>query len=154
MSTQLTVASPTTLVLRRTFDAPADRVFSAWLNPDVMREFMVPEGCKLIDLAADPRVGGSYRITFDTPNGVMTVNGIYREIVRPQRIVCTWTWEEDTKAEEHETMLTLEFNDLGAKTELVLTHANLRNEESREGHTGGWKSIYDNLALVLERGAA
>ena len=152
-STELTTVAPTSLVLRRTFNAPCERVFNAWLTPDVMSAFMIPDGTKLLELTADPRVGGTYRITFgDTPFGVISVGGVYREIVKNERIVFTWTWEEDTPEEVHETLLTLEFHPVGSKTELVLTHTNLRNEESRDGHADGWKSIYDNLAQLLERG--
>ena len=146
----LTTAAPTSLVLRRTFSAPVDRVFNAWLTPDIMRVFMLGECNKILELTADARVGGTYRITFDAPEGVMTVGGIYREIVPNERIVCTWTWEEDTPEEVHETLLTLEFHPVGSKTELVLTHTNLRNEASRNGHATGWTLIYDGLAAVLE----
>ena len=139
------------LVLRRTFDAPRERVFKAWLSPEVMRVFMVGDTHRILDLTADPRVGGSYRITWDSPKGIMTVGGIYREIVANERIVCTWTWEEDDPSEVHETLLTLEFHPLGAKTELVLTHTNLRSEESRDGHTTGWNLILASLSELLEQ---
>lgn len=145
----LTTPSPTSLVLRRTFDAPCGRVFDAWLSPDVMRIFLVGNAEKLLDVTADPRVGGAYRITWQTENGPMTVGGIYREIVKNERIVCTWTWEEDDDTEVHESVLTLEFHPHGDKTELVLTHTNLRSEESRNGHAEGWQAILDLLAQTV-----
>jgi uncharacterized protein YndB with AHSA1/START domain len=150
-SSELTTPAATSLVLRRTFDAARDRVFNAWLSPESLRVFM-PGEHKVLDLSVDPRVGGSYRITWDTPNGVMTVGGVYREIVKNERIVCTWTWEEDDASDVHETLLTLEFHPLGDKTELVLTHTNFRNEESRNGHASGWQKIVDKLAQFVERG--
>lgn len=151
-SSELTTPAATSLVLRRTFDAPCDRVFNAWLSPESLRVFMPGVEHKVLDLSVDPHVGGSYRITWDTPNGVMTVGGVYREIVKNERIVCTWTWEEDDETEVHETLLTLEFHPLGDKTELVLTHTHFRNEESRNGHASGWQKIVDKLAQLVERG--
>lgn len=147
MSTiQLTKDSPTTLVLRRTLNASVERVFDAWLDPQALRAFMGGEKHRVVDVTVDPRVGGRYRITNDTDQGAMIVGGVYREIDRPNRIAMTWTWEEDTKEEEHETLLTLDFRAIGAKTELVLTHENLRSEQSRDGHAEGWTDIFENLA--------
>jgi len=151
-ASELTTPALTSLVVRRTFNAPVERVFNAWLSPDAMRAFVVDGPQKVLDVKVDPRMGGSYRISWDTPDGVWYVGGVYREIVKNERIVCTWTWEEDDPAEAHETLLTLEFRSLGPKkTELVLTHTNLRSQESRDGHAAGWKSIVDNLAQQLER---
>jgi uncharacterized protein YndB with AHSA1/START domain len=149
---ELTTPAPTSLVIRRTFNASIDRVFNAWLSPEVMRAFVVDGPQKVLDVTVDPRVGGSYRITWETPDGVWHVGGVYREIVKNERIVCTWTWEEDDPSVVHETLLSLEFRSLGPKkTELILTHTNFRDEESRDGHARGWKSIVDNLAQRLER---
>lgn len=147
---ELTKPAPTALVVRRTFNAPVDRVFDAWLSPDAMRAFLVGDA-KVLDVTVDPRVGGTYCITWDTPNGVWYVGGAYKEIVRNARIVCTWAWEEDDPADVQETLLTLEFHSLGPnKTELVLTHVNFRNEESRDGHSKGWSQIVETLAAMLE----
>jgi uncharacterized protein YndB with AHSA1/START domain len=145
------LTKPTSLVVRRTFDASVDRVFDAWLSPDALRRFLIGAEQKVLNVTVDPRVGGSYSITWDTPDGPWIVGGVYREIVRNERIVCAWTWEEDEETGVHESLLTLEFHALAPKkTELVLTHTKLRNEESRDGHAKGWKSIVDKLAEVIE----
>jgi uncharacterized protein YndB with AHSA1/START domain len=150
-ASELTKPAPTSLVVRRAFDAPIDRVFDAWLSPDALRRFLIGAEQKVLDVTVDPRVGGSYSITWDTPDGPWIVGGVYREIVRNERIVCAWTWEEDEETGVHESLLTLEFHALAPKkTELVLTHTKLRNEESRDGHAKGWKSIVDKLAEVIE----
>ena len=40
------------------------------------------------------------------------VRGTYREVRPPERLVMTWRWEEDKPEDEHDTLLTLEFNEL------------------------------------------
>jgi uncharacterized protein YndB with AHSA1/START domain len=148
---ELTKPAPTSLVIRRSFEAPVDRLFNAWLTPEVMRVFLSGTGTKVLDVTVDPRAGGSYRITWEMPDGPWVVGGIYREIVRNERIVCTWTWEEDAATGVHESLLTLEFHSLGSKrSELVLTHTNLRNEESRDSHAEGWQSAVDALAQAIQ----
>ena len=150
MINELTQPAPTSLILRRTFDAPCERVFDAWLSPDVLRVIVSGDKNKVLDVAVDPRVGGSYRITWDTKDGVWAVGGIYKEIVKNQRIVFTWTFEEDDPSEVHETLITLEFHPRGNKTELVLTHTNLRDQTSRDNHAEGWGEAFDKLAKQVE----
>lgn len=147
---ELLRSSPTSLELRRVFDATCERVFDAWLSPDAMRIFLGGESVKVIDIAVDPRIGGSYSITWETAQGPWTVRGTYREIVKNERIVCTWAFDEDDPGGVHESLLRLEFRPLGDKTELVLTHTNLRDEKSRDGHSEGWESSFDKLAQQLE----
>jgi uncharacterized protein YndB with AHSA1/START domain len=147
---ELTKPAPTSLVVRRTFNASVDRVFDAWLSPDALRAFL-SGASQVLDVTVDPRVGGTYRIKYQTPDGEWYVGGIYKEIVKNQRIVCTWTWEEDNPADVHESLLTIEFHSPSPKqTELVLTHTKLRSEQSRDGHANGWTQIVEALATMLE----
>ena len=60
----------------------------------------------------------------------------------------TWRWQEDEPADEHDSLVTLEFNVLGGETEGVLTHAQLAGVESRDRHEGGWNAILDQLAEI------
>ena len=150
MSNVITAApDETTLVVRRTYRAPRERVFSAWLDPDVLSKFIAPDTCSAGPISVDARVGGTYFITMNAPDGEMVARGEYLEISRPERIVFTWKWDEDDPTEEHDTQVTLEFADRGEQTELTLTHERLRSVESRDNHTSGWSSIADNLERVL-----
>ena len=149
IASELTTHAPTSLVLRRTFNAPVERVFEAWLSADALRAFMGGTNHTIVDVSTSACVGGTYRILVQTPDEVMAVGGVYREIVKNERIVCTWTWEEDDPKDEHETLLTLEFKAIGAGTELTLTHEKFASEKSRDGHGAGWKDIYERLAEIL-----
>ena len=149
--TQTKAPSPTSLVLRRTYDAPRAKVFEAWTDPEAMKVFMGPNDVKVPEVKVDFRVGGSYGITMLLPDGErLNVRGVYREIKRPERIVCTWQWEEDDPALERETLLTLEFFERGSQTEPVLTHENFRDADQRDRHEDGWTSILENLAATAK----
>jgi uncharacterized protein YndB with AHSA1/START domain len=147
--TDIATPSATTLIVRRTVNASRDRVFEAWLTPDILRKIMAPEGVTVGALSIDTRAGGALSVEMKTPNGDMVVRGVYREIRKPERIVFTWKWDEDDVADEHESQVTLDFNERGAQTEVVLTHERLKSEESRDSHAGGWTDILDNLATVV-----
>lgn len=146
---------PARLVIRRTFAAPRARVYAAWTEPDQMRRWAGPEGFSVPEMEQDPRVGGTYRMTMQQPDGErIHVRGVFREIRPPERVSYTWVWEEDTPEAETETLVTVEFHERGGETELVLTHEQLASEESRAGHEGGWNSALDELGRFLAEGAA
>lgn len=144
------LASPSKLVMRRTFKAPVQKIFDLWTSADGMRQFFFPPQAQVINLDVDFRIGGKYRITFKKSDGeVLTVSGVYREITAPSRFACTWTWEEDSPEDVVETLLTLDFKARGNETDVVLTHENLRSVESRDGHAAGWGAILDKLAIIV-----
>ncbi|MEO9263885.1 MAG: SRPBCC domain-containing protein [Candidatus Baltobacteraceae bacterium] len=138
------------LVLRRTYKAPRERVFSAWTTPETAVRFLGPGDVTIPEIHMDARTGGSYRITMLKADGErLLVSGVYREVIAPARLSMTWRWEEDNPAEEYDSLLTLEFNDLGGETELILTHAQIATAQSRDNHEHGWTAILDKLPDVL-----
>jgi uncharacterized protein YndB with AHSA1/START domain len=138
------------LVLRHTFDAPRETVFKAWTDAATMQQFFGPGDHQCKDVQVDLRTGGAYRITMVAPDGEnIIVVGTYREVVVPERVVCTWRWLEDTPEDEYDTLLTLDFVAKGLQTELVLTHENFKTAESCENHTKGWSAILQACAKLI-----
>lgn len=134
------------LVIRREYAAPPQRVYEAWTDPQIAREFLCPQGMTVGDIAMDVRAGGTYRIDMRTAeNEAYVAFGTYRDVQPGRKLSMTWQWQEDNPAEEHETLLTLEFNPHGSGTELVLTHERLSSEESRNSHEHGWTSMLQKL---------
>jgi uncharacterized protein YndB with AHSA1/START domain/predicted enzyme related to lactoylglutathione lyase len=139
--------SATALVLRRTFCAPREQLFAAWTTPATLKQFFGPGDVIVLDVQIDLRVGGAYHIVMRKPDGEEIVaRGIYRELVSPERIVCTWTWDEDDPALEKETLLTLEFVERGDATDLILTHEGFRDAQQCANHEAGWSTILDQIA--------
>jgi uncharacterized protein YndB with AHSA1/START domain len=137
------------VTLRRSYKAPRERVFAAWTKPEIAATFLGPEDVTVPEIQMDVRTGGSYRITMLRPDGEpWIVTGVYREVVAPERLSMTWRWQEDDPADEYDSLVTLEFNELGGETEVVLTHAQLASVESRDRHEGGWSAILDQLAKI------
>ncbi|HTD34639.1 MAG TPA: SRPBCC domain-containing protein [Candidatus Elarobacter sp.] len=150
MSQTETPVSVPALVLRRTYAAPRQRVFDAWTTPEILTKFFSPGDTKITEIAMDVRAGGSYRILMVHPDGEQfPVRGVYQEVRAPEKLSMTWRWEEDDPADEFDTLLTLEFNEVAGGTELVLTHEQLRSVDSRDRHAEGWGQIIDRLASVL-----
>jgi uncharacterized protein YndB with AHSA1/START domain len=91
----------------------------------------------------DARVDGSFR--FELENG-SSIIGTYLQIVPPEKLVFTWS---AGAAPGQETVVTLDFLDQCAVTEIVLTHEHLATEARHAVAEGGWSSLFDALASVL-----
>ena len=133
----------TTLVLRRTFTASRQRVFRAWIEPEALEHWLRPRGMSMTVRSLDARVGGSFR--FDLEDGSAIV-GTYLQIVPPEHLAFTWSGRAP---QIRETVVTLDFLDQGAMTEVVLTHEGLSTEAMRALAGAGWPSLLDALAVVL-----
>ncbi len=140
------------LEIKRLIKAPRDRVYAAWTNPAQLRQWFGPENVETRDLVADVRVGGKFRWDLTNPEGEkMTCRGEYRELQPGKKIVFTWQWEDDEIWENQISIVTVELFDRNGGTELRLTHEQLPNEESREGHTRGWDSALDKLEKFFSK---
>ena len=133
------------LQLRRTFEARRESVFDAFTKPDELAKWWGPKGMTTPVAEIDLRTGGAYRFDMAEPDGgIHRVTGVFREVRRPEKLVYTFMWEEGDFAGV-ETLVTIEFADLGAATELTLTHELLPSERACELHEQGWTSSFDCL---------
>src|SRR5215467_11228641 len=82
----------TSVLITRTFQAPADLVFDAHTKPDLVRKWLLgPEGWTMPVCEIDLRVGGKYRYVWkkESTGHQMRMGGEYREIEQPEKIVAT-----------------------------------------------------------------
>jgi uncharacterized protein YndB with AHSA1/START domain len=153
-SLRITMPSDREFAMTRSFNAPRELVWEAVTKPEHVRRWY---GCSAFTLAVceiDLRVGGQYRYTMRTSEGVdHTMTGIYREIVKPERIIHTERYET-TGFTSPDTLVTMTLTEQAGKTVLqtVVLHA---NQESRDGHLNsgvenGARETYDRLAGLLE----
>ncbi|HEU0080364.1 MAG TPA: SRPBCC domain-containing protein [Longimicrobiaceae bacterium] len=145
-------ADAPTLTVVRTIGAPPDRVFEAWTDPALLRRWLAPGRLEVVEAAADPRVGGGYRVVVVDPMGNHHVTtGEYRELVPGRRLVKTWVYEGPSHpAGRYPTLLTVDFRDAGAgTTELTIRQDRLLTEMDREGNREGWRLCLDKLEALL-----
>ena len=146
----MTTKEKTRLEISRVIEAPRDRVYAAWTDPEQLKQWFGPENVKTRELVADARVGGTFRWDIINSEGEeMTMRGEFRELQPDKKIVFTWQWEDDEDWENHISIVTVELYDRDGGTELRLTHEQLPNEESRDGHTRGWESALDKLERLF-----
>ena len=140
------------LEIKRVINAPRDRVYAAWTDPAQLKQWFGPENVRTRNLIADARVGGEFRWDLTNSEGEeMTMRGQFRELQPGKKIVFSWQWLDDEDWENHISVVTVELSDRDDGTELRLIHEQLPNEQSRDGHNGGWNSALDKLEKFFDR---
>ena len=138
------------LKIERVFDAPRSLVFKAWTESEHMARWWGPRGFTSTVLKNDLRPGGAYRIHMLGPDGDHWSQGVYREIVPPERLVMVGSWADaHGNPTRPETVLTLTFEEQGAKTKLRLHQTGFESVTARDAHNSGWSSSFDCLAEYL-----
>jgi uncharacterized protein YndB with AHSA1/START domain len=140
------------LEIKRVINAPRDGVYAAWTDPAQLKQWFGPENVRTRNLIADARVGGEFRWDLTNSEGEeITMRGEFRELQPGKKIVFSWQWLEDEDWENHISVVTVELSDRDGGTELRLIHEQLPNEQSRDGHNGGWNSALDKLEKFFSR---
>jgi uncharacterized protein YndB with AHSA1/START domain len=138
------------LTIKRTFNAPRERVFDAFITPNAIRDWFGGPGSNVSDVTFDARDGGRYRILMKNSAGEdFNVGGTITEFRKPERLAYTFRWEEDDPQTERDTFITIDFIARGNQTEMIFTHEGLASETSRDNHTKGWNSGFDKLASAF-----
>jgi uncharacterized protein YndB with AHSA1/START domain len=145
-----TTAKPLDLTVTRLIDAPRMLVFKAWTQPEHAARWWGPKGFTTISCQMDARPGGHYRTSMRSPSGSIHIrSGVYKDVTNPERIVLTFGWEDDAGRVGHETIVTVTFEDLGARTRLTLHQAFFETERTRNEHVAGWASCLERLAEYM-----
>jgi len=151
----LKISTPSDLeiAMMREFDAPRHLVFDAMTRPEHVRRWFGCDAFTLPICEIDLRVGGAYRFVMRSPDGgESTLQGIYREIVRPERVVFVERILMPGFTSP-EYQVTSSFDDIGGGTRLttIILHD---SRENRDGHlhSGIEKGVapaYDRLAELV-----
>lgn len=145
-------SNPATLLqMSRTIRAPREKLFRAWTDPKYLKKwFAVTEGFTTPLAEVDLKVGGRYRLGMQPPGNtpILIVGGVYQEILPPEKLVFTWQWESGN-ADEPETLVTVEFKEREAITEILLKHEHFDDLITRDKHGKGWTGCLDHLERLL-----
>ena len=111
-------ASEREIVITRVFAARRELVFDAWTDPAHIGEWWGPDGFTTTTLEMDVRPGGMWRYIMHGPDGVDYPNRmIYREVVRPERIV--YDHGDDVECDPAQFHVTVTFAEEGGGTRLT-----------------------------------
>lgn len=144
--------------IQRTMHAPPEQVFRAFLEPELMRQWITPDELDLDRITVDPRVGGRIDV-WHSRDGVSTgkFEGRFVKIDPPHELVYHWAFvgTEPEKGEYYDTRVTVRLR-RGApgQTEVSVVHERL--EELRRGAphilprlVPGWENCLGKLERAV-----
>jgi len=122
-------------------------VFRAWTDPaQVKRWWSIGTGWTTNRAEIDLRVGGRLLLgNQPSGGGAVVITGEFVNVEPPNKLVYTWRFPG---AVPEESLVTVEFNDFGDKTEVVITHERSPRAMA-PGAIAGWKSALEGLTSFL-----
>jgi uncharacterized protein YndB with AHSA1/START domain len=141
------------LELVRVLSASPPVVFAAFSNANELVKWWGPKGFSVPSLLFQARVGETYRIEMEPPDGdPFYLTGEFREVDPPRRLAYTFAWEEPDP-DDVETLVELSFRDLGESTEVGCTQGPFKTEARRALHRDGWTDSFDKLERLFSKQA-
>lgn len=151
------------LVVTRVFDAPKERVWQAWTNPEYLKKWWGPKTYSCPECEIDLRIGGRFKNSMQGPDGkIIWGTGTYKEIVPNERLVFTDSFADEkgniVPSEDYgmkgmplEMLVTVILEEEDGKTRMTMTHAGLPEGEHSVGANIGWNSSFDKMAELLKQ---
>jgi uncharacterized protein YndB with AHSA1/START domain len=157
-SLQVTTPSEREIAMTRVFDAPRRLVFDALTKPELVKRWLgVRAGWTLPVCEIDLKVGGRYRYVWRGPNGAeMGMGGVYREIVRSERLVATEKFDDPWyPGEALDTQVLVEQHGMTTLTTTVRYDSKeIRDAVLKSPMEKGIAESYDKLDELLASTAA
>lgn len=143
------------LVLTRLIDAPPEKVYRCWTEPELLKQWFAPKPYTTPVAELDVRPGGSALIVMRGPDGKDLPNpGVYLEVVPGRRLVSTdayvKAWEPSAKPF---ITIVLTFDPENGKTRYTarVRHWSAADCEAHEkmGFHQGWGQCADQLEQLV-----
>jgi uncharacterized protein YndB with AHSA1/START domain len=144
-----------TIRIIRDFDASPEKVFRAWIDPDLVVQWLGPKSTEMRIDRWEARTGGNYRyVALQNGEEVAAFYGSFHEVRPSERLVQTFTWEGMPDGVSLETMT---FEDLGdGRTRTiglsVVDNLDARNAIMASGMDVGVNEGYEKLDALLAQG--
>jgi len=144
------------LTLTRTFDAPHEMVFNAWIDVKHLVQWWAPKGFTNPVCEIDPQPGGNINIVMRGPDGTdYPMGGTFKQIVKNEKIVFTSTaYKQEDGSNLLENLNTVTFTEKDGKTEMTLHVQVLKTSDAvADAHSGmkqGWNESLDKLEGFIQ----
>lgn len=146
------------LMITRVINAPREKVYAAWTQPELMKQWFAPKPWTTPVVQTDVRPGGSSLVIMRGPDGTeMPCPGVYLEVVPNERLVFTDAYTKAWEPSEKPFMTgILTFEDVGGgKTRYTarVRHWTVADREAHEkmGFYPGWNQCADQLEALVTK---
>jgi uncharacterized protein YndB with AHSA1/START domain len=141
------------LTITRVFDAPRERVWREWTEPEAFADWFggTEAEVPVSSVSMDVRPGGTLRATMFAGPGRYEIqwSGEYHEVAPPERLVFTL---DDGRSDRPE-LVTVVLTDLGdGRTEMLLEQRGYLPPGQYDAAKKGWGGFLDRMAERLAQG--
>ena len=147
----MNTGAPThTVRLHRVLRAKPERVYRAFLDADAKAKWLPPHGFTAKVHHLDPRVGGTYRISFTnfTTGSSHAFSGTYTELIPNERLRYTDNFEDpNLPGDMH---VTVELKEVFCGTELNITQQGVPAIIPAAACYQGWQESLTLLAQLVD----
>lgn len=146
----------------KVFNADRERVFKAWTEPELLKQWFAPEGCTISYTEIDIRIGGRYHSCIDNPEfGKCWCIGEYKEIIAPEKIVFTMINADENgkpidpstigmdKDWPGETLVTITLTENHGQTTLTLRQTVSESLARKTGAYPSWLQMLTQINDIL-----
>ena len=150
VKTKITTPTDREIRIERIFNAPRDRVWRAYTEPELVKQWW-GRGNKLVIERLEVERGGHWRFVEHSSEGQHGFEGRFSEVTPPERLVMTFEWDG---MPGHVSLDTMTLEDLGdGRTRIVATSLFLTAEDRdgmiQSGMEGGLNESYAALDRLL-----
>ncbi|MCB1138999.1 MAG: SRPBCC domain-containing protein [Leptospiraceae bacterium] len=143
------------LRFKRFFEAPPQLVFDCLTRAELVQKWLSgPPPMEMVECAIEPEVGGAFRYVWSGPNGEhrFGMQGIFKELSAPHRIVHTEIFDEDWTGGETLCTTSLLPQENGTLMDLLVEYstAEARAGAMQTGMKDGMSQSYDKMDKILE----
>ncbi len=152
----ITSAEGRDLILTRWFDAPAEKLYRAWTEPELLKQWFAPAPYGIPRAELDVRPGGVSLVVMRSPEGnEIPCRGVYLEVVPNRRLVFTDAYTGAwTPSDKPFMTVILTFEEEGGRTKYTarVRHWTDADREAHEkmGFHQGWAICAAQLAALVE----
>jgi len=141
---------PSTVRFHRVLKAPPERVYRAFIDPEAKVKWLPPHGFTGKVHHIDPRVGGSYKMSFTnfTSGKSHSFGGEYRELV-PNELL-RWTDRFDDPNLPGEMQVTVRLKKVSMGTEVDIVQEGIPDAIPADACVVGWQESLTLLTQLVE----
>lgn len=140
---------PNTVKIHRVFNAPPERVFKAFIDPDALVKWMAPNGFTAKVHHLEAKVGGTYKMSFNnfSTGSSQSFGGTYHELIPNQLLRYTDQFDDPNLPGQIE--VTIQLNPVSVGTEVYITQSGIPDVIPVEACYLGWQESLQLLTLLV-----
>lgn len=135
----------------KSFNAPSEKLFDAWLNPDMLSQWMFGPDVReeeIVRLQTDAEENGTFSFVVRRDGEELNHRGTYRTVERPNRLVFTWGVDEEAG---DESVVTIDIVSTDGGCRLTLRHEmDPKWAEYADRTREGWSFMLEKLNLLFK----